>query len=432
MIPVSDAYKAAIKSPSRTDRMTGSITLDNGVVINITDDIIVNNSVTLKEQIVSGDTIEIGTFNTNELNITIYDSGSISRSYANATIIPYYGILLPDGTWENVPLGVFKVDNSYTKRKGHQHMLTAFDCSVNFDREISRHTARQTVKEHIISACQEVAVSISDTFDIDDLPNVSELVTISSSSIQTYRDLIESCTALIGASAKIDRYGKFEIVKIDDKTTEENKYEYDKIISGYERFNIEFFDLRALIKYISTTIDGKNEVFTSTYKLEDEYGRNAVLNIPENPLLKDNGKATHLFEESISLLQTVVLRKADFDFIGDPAIECFDTLGASGGLIDNDRTITVFPTKSVWKYRSKHTINCAHAELTEEKSNSQSGEGSPPTAVAVKDKTDKRIDGIQSDSGNGSSAFFAVGTSRVSIGTMPNQIFKVQFTASEQ
>lgn len=137
MLDVSAAYTAAIKDKNRTDRITGTIKLCDGETINITDDIIVNNSVTLKEQLVSGDTFEIGTFYTNQLDITVYDNNFLSRTYANARITPKYEIQLADGTWESVPLGIFTVDNSLTKRKGSIHKLTAFDDSTKFDVDIS-------------------------------------------------------------------------------------------------------------------------------------------------------------------------------------------------------------------------------------------------------------------------------------------------------
>ena len=100
MLDVSAAYTAAIKDKNRTDRITGTIKLCDGEMINITDDIIVNNSVTLKEQLVSGDTFEIGTFYTNQLDITVYDDNFLSRTYANARITPKYDIQLADGTWK--------------------------------------------------------------------------------------------------------------------------------------------------------------------------------------------------------------------------------------------------------------------------------------------------------------------------------------------
>ena len=96
---------------------------------------------------------------------------------------------------------------------------------------------------------------------------------------------------------------------------------------------------------------------------------------------------------------TIALRRVEFSFNGNPAIECFDTLCGSGGKIDVNRTIAFFPTTLVWKYRGAHKVSCAFAELTDEAtatvlemtlaSNEQS-----KTPVQVKSKTEKRLDGV--------------------------------------
>lgn len=417
MLPVSEAYAKAIKLPNRVDRLTGKIILSDGTSITITDDIVMNNSVTLTEQLVSGNTMEIGTFFTNQLTITVYDEKIQSRSYANAKIVPYYGLQLPDGTWEDIPLGVFKVDNSYTRRKGPRHMLTAFDCSVEFDRDISGHTVTATLQAHIASACKEVGVAMSPDLNLSDFPNADVVVNASSKSIQTYRDLIEWCAALMGASAKIDRYGKFTLIVLDDKT-EGTQYIYDVVIDGDERFGTEFFDLRALTKYVSTTFDGQAYVNTRNNWLNDEQGRNAVVFVPENPLLKDNENAEEIFINSLSTF-TIALRSAEFSFIGNPALECFDTVGVSGGQIDSRGTIAIFPTKLMWKYRGKHSVSCAFAELTEEPSSSEVStiatlalsDNTLPVPVKVRNQTEKRIDGVEGGGSGGVTGTFNVITS---------------------
>lgn len=412
MIPVSETYAEAIKAPYRTDRITGTITFSDGTVIAISDDIIINNSVMLTEQVVSGNTMEIGTFFTNQLGITVYDEDFQSHNYANAKIVPYYGLKLPDDTWEDIPLGEFKVDNSYTKRKGPKHILTAFDCSVEFDRDISAHTATATVQEHIVSACKEVGVEISESLDFFAFPNVDEVVDISSKSIQTYRDMVEWCAALLGASARINRYGKFDLVQLKEKTHEQGGYAADVVISGNERFGTEFFDLRALVKYVSTTFDGQVYVHTTNNVLNDDVGRNAIVFVPENPLLKGKDNARDVFINSLSAFK-IALRRVEFSFIGNPAMECFDTVGANSGQIDVDKNIVFFPTKLVWKYRGKHSVSCAFAELTDEATFSQTakistlaaGDTSLPAPVKVRSQTDKRIDGLQGGSSGGVGKF---------------------------
>ncbi len=410
MLDVSDKYKSAIKALSRTDRMTGTIRLSDGTTIAITDELIINNSVILREQLVKGDVFQIGTFYTNELDIAIYD-GDISRSYANAVITPFYELLLSDSTWEQIPLGTFTVDNSVSVRKGSKRMLKAFDSSIKFDVDIAGYLAvypaNNTVAGHIRNVCLFVGVPLA-TSDMSALPNSEVETDISkSSSVQTCRDVIEHGSALMGCSACITRDNRLEILQLVAKISDENEYIFDAVIGGDERRGTEFFDLRALIKYVHTTINGSAISYTTGYTLSsDELGRNAIVTVDTNPLL-ENLDATDEEKKEVFINSTVsfknVLRQADFSFIGNPAIECFDTIAITGGQIDLNRMLAVFPTKSVWKYRNSHSISCASAELTDESTFISEAvmladETEPiKTPSAVRKKTDKRIDGIQKD-----------------------------------
>lgn len=408
MLDVSAAYTAAIKDKNRTDRIAGTIKLCDGETINITDDIIVNNSVTLKEQLVSGDTFEIGTFYTNQLDITVYDDNFLSRTYANARITPKYEIQLADGTWKSVLLGVFTVDNSLTKRKGSIHKLTAFDDSTKFDVDISAYSGgKKTVQQHIKNLAADVGITLATT-DFSSYPNYNLIVDSTvSSSVQTYRDLIEWCCALMAASARIDRHGKLEIVKLKEKKKTVDGvlvYDADYTVEGFERTGTEFFDLRALTKYFSTTFDGEQYVYANNSTLDDTVARKATLFLPENPLLQSVSDAERktAFETCADTIY-IALRRVEFSFNGNPAIECFDTLCGNGGKIDVNRTIAFFPTSLVWKYRGAHKVSCAFAELTDEATASASEaailvatEASTinKMPVQVKSKMEKRLDGV--------------------------------------
>ena len=409
MLDVSAAYTAAIKDKNRTDRITGTIKLCDGETINITDDIIVSNSVTLKEQLVSGDTFEIGTFYTNQLDITVYDNNFLSRTYANARITPKYEIQLADGTWESVPLGIFTVDNSLTKRKGSIHKLTAFDDSTKFDVDISVYSGgKKTVQQHIKDLAADVGITLVTT-DFSSYPNYDLTVDSTvSSSVQTYRDLIEWCCALMASSARINRYGKLEIVKLKEKKKIVDGalvYDADYTVEGYERTGTEFFDLRALTKYFSTAFDGEPYVYKNhaVLTLPDAAARNATMFIPENPLLQSVSDAERktAFETCVNTIY-IALRRVEFSFNGNPAIECFDTLFGNGGKIDINGTIAFFPTLLVWKYRGAHKVSCAFAELTDEATESASEAAISVVnastinkmPVQVKSKTEKRLDGV--------------------------------------
>ena len=432
MLDVSAAYTAAIKDKNRTDRITGTIKLCDGETINITDDIIVNNSVTLKEQLVSGDTFEIGTFYTNQLDITVYDNNFLSRTYANARITPKYEIQLADGTWESVPLGVFTVDNSLTKRKGSIHKLTAFDDSTKFDVDISVYSGgKKTVQQHIKDLAADVGITLVTT-DFSLYPNYDLTVDSTvSSSVQTYRDLIEWCCALMASSARINRYGKLEIVKLKEKKKIVDGalvYDADYTVEGYERTGTEFFDLRALTKYFSTAFDGEPYVYKNhaVLTLPDAAARNATMFIPENPLLQSVSDAERktAFETCVNTIY-IALRRVEFSFNGNPAIECFDTLFGNGGKIDINGTIAFFPTLLVWKYRGAHKVSCAFAELTDEATESASEAAISVVnastinkmPVQVKSKTEKRLDGV------GKTAFDASGVGKLTATGIGCEIF---------
>ena len=266
-----------------------------------------------------------------------------------------------------------------------------------------RSGGRKTVQQHIKDAAADVGIELATT-DFGAYPNDNLTVDSTiSTEIQTYRDLIEWCCAIMAASARINRYGKLEIVKLKEKTTTVDDaliYDPDYTVEGYERTGTEFFDLRALTKYFSTTFDGEQYVYTNISTLDDSAARKATLYIPENPLLQSLSIETRKSAfQSCADAMTIALRRVEFSFNGNPAIECFDTLCGSGGKIDVNRTIAFFPTTLVWKYRGAHKVSCAFAELTDEAtatvlemtlaSNEQS-----KTPVQVKSKTEKRLDGV--------------------------------------
>ncbi len=401
MLAVSENYTAAVKLPYRTDRISGTIALADGTEIAVSDSNIVNNSVTLREQLVRGDTIEIGTFYTNELDITLYDGDFLTHNYANAEITLFYGVQLAGGAWEDIPLGVFTVDNSLTVRRGANHSLTGFDGSVKYDIDISYYAGGEmAVKEHIAALSADVGIEV-ETTDFSLFPNSDVVVSAAASSaIQTYRDMVEWCCALMGASAKINRYGRLEIVQLKEKVADGGGYLIDYTVEGKERTGTEFFDLRALIKYVSTTFDGEQYVKVRGSTLQDDFGRNATVFVAENPLIRSNPDKQTVFDNVADSLNAV-LRRAEFTFHGNPAVECFDTIGVSGGKVDVGRTLVVFPTSLTWKYRGAHKVNCAFAELTSEGTYSVSAfsAGAGISPVPVKSKTDKRIDDVAAKSG---------------------------------
>mgnify|MGYP006939866045 CR=1 FL=1 len=57
---VSDAYKTAIRARTRTDRVTGTLTLPNGTVLNLDAADLMSGSLTLDNQCVTGEELAFG------------------------------------------------------------------------------------------------------------------------------------------------------------------------------------------------------------------------------------------------------------------------------------------------------------------------------------------------------------------------------------
>ena len=139
--------------------------------------------------------------------------------------------------------------------------------------------------------------------------------------------------------------------------------------------------------------------YKDLHNVSDSAVRNATMFLPENPLLQSVSDRKAAFEACADAIN-IALRRVEFSFNGNPAIECFDTLCGNGGKIDVNRTIAFFPTSLVWKYRGAHKVSCAFAELTDEATVSVSEVATFAAAVAnksplsTKNKTDKRIDDV--------------------------------------
>ena len=92
MYPVSAAYKEAIKQNVRDVKITGTITLKDETVINITDDDIVLGSLYVSEQCVAGEDLEIGNVYASELGLTLTSPPENPYSLDGARIVINFGI----------------------------------------------------------------------------------------------------------------------------------------------------------------------------------------------------------------------------------------------------------------------------------------------------------------------------------------------------
>ena len=86
MYSVSENYKAALQKKIIIDRISGKITLSDGNVINLSDNILVSGALKITHELCGN--YKVGTFNLGCLKIGIYDDNALLRDFSGALAEP--------------------------------------------------------------------------------------------------------------------------------------------------------------------------------------------------------------------------------------------------------------------------------------------------------------------------------------------------------
>lgn len=130
MYPVSEAFLRAVQENTRNYYWTGKITTKSGTVHKFTNRDIVKGSGYISSQCCGSTEIELGTVYSSEMGITIFSE--IDRyTLEDGLIELFYHLRLPDGTYEEVPMGVFEISEANRhirclEIKAYDYMLRGF------------------------------------------------------------------------------------------------------------------------------------------------------------------------------------------------------------------------------------------------------------------------------------------------------------------
>ena len=101
MYPVSQAYKTAIRARTRTDSVTGVLTLKDGTVLPLQPQDLISGSLTLDNQCVTGEELAFGCAYMGQAALSLRTE--LDRySFYGASLVLTYALQLPDGSWETV------------------------------------------------------------------------------------------------------------------------------------------------------------------------------------------------------------------------------------------------------------------------------------------------------------------------------------------
>ena len=404
MYAVSDAFLEAVQKNTRNYYWSGTITTTDGTVYEFGYDDILKGSGYITAQCCGSTEIELGGVYSAELGITIFSE--VDRyTLENAVIELSCFLRLSDGTYEEVPMGIFEV--SEANRTLRCIEITAYDYMLRFEEDFNGFQSTGTAYDFINLCCTACSVEMAQTQgEIEGMANGSETLSIySEDDIETYRDVLYYVAQVLGGFFVINREGKLEL----------RKYGSDPVleITQEQRFSSSFSDFITRYTAISST---NSRTETAEYYAVDPDDA-LTMNLETNPLLQFGLTETReqLLTNILNDLQAVNYVPFDSETIGNPALDLGDILTFSGGQADADQITCI--TSVQYKIGGRQTLKCV---------------GKNPRLASAKSKNDKNISGLLNEIEDAQMGMYTyTNASSYTIGDTDTKVITMEFTASE-
>ena len=366
MYPVSEAFLQAVQENTRNYYWTGQITTKGGTVYPFVYEDIVKGSGYITAQCCGSAEIELGTVYAAEMGITLFSQ--IDRyTLEGAEVRLSYHLRLADGSFEEVPMGIFEV--SEANRTAHCLELKAYDYMLRFEKSFNGFETVGNAYAFLDLCCKACAVDLAHTqAEIEGMPNGTELLSVyPENDIETYRDVLYFVGQVLGGFFCINREGKLELRKYVRSPVME--------VKSRHRFTSSFSDF--ITRYTAVSSTNLRTQTAEYYALEPDDG--LTMNLAVNPLLQFGLEETReqLCRNILNDLSVVSYVPFDSSTIGNPALDLGDVLTFTGGQADGSQTACI--TSSNCRIGGKHTLKCV---------------GKNPRLAQAKSKNDKNISGL--------------------------------------
>lgn len=405
MYPVSDAFLQAVQENTRTYYWTGRITTTSGAVHEFGYTDIVKGSGYISRQCCGSTEIELGTVYSAEMGITLFTQ--IDRyTLEDAKVELFYHLLLPDGTCEEVPMGVYEVSEANRAVKCLE--LKAYDYMLRFEKDFSSSQTTGNVYDLMVLCCLACSVEPAQgRGEIEVMPNGSETLSIySDNDIETYRDVLYYVGQVLGGFFAINREGKLELVKYGSVPVLE--------LGNKHRFSSSFSDF--ITRYTAVSSTNMRTETAEYYALETDDG--LTMNLGVNPLLQFGVDETRkqLCTNILNGLSIINYVPFDSETIGNPALDLGDVLWFSGGQADTGQLSVI--TSMQIKIGGRQTLK---------------GVGKNPRLSQAKSKNDKNISGLLNQIETGKMGIYNyTNASAYTLGDSDTCIISIEFTGKEE
>ena len=404
MYPVSNAFLTAVKANTRKYYWTGQITTTDGTVYDFTQEDIVKGSGYITSQCCGSSEIELGSVYAAEMGISLFSD--IDRyTLPDAVLTLSYHLQLADGSFEEVPMGIFEVSEANRKAKCLE--IKAYDYMLRFEKSFKGFESVGNAYDFMVlcsTACKVELAQERET--IEALPNGAENLSIyPDSDIETYRDVLYYVEQVLGGFFVINREGKLELRKYtaEPVLTVEQKHRFSSSFSDY------------ITRYTAVSSTNMRTQIAEYYALETDDG--LTMNLGVNPILQFGLEETRkqLCENILADISVVNYVPFDTDTIGNPALDVGDILSFSGGQADADKFACI--TSNSIKIGGKQTLKCV---------------GKNPRLAQAKSKNDKNISGLLNQIEAGKIGIHTfTNASAFTVANVDTKIISIEFATTE-
>ena len=211
-------YREAIDAIGRPyNTVTGTIYFSDGTELEISDEILSEDPVSISRQCVDGDRVMFGGVFTDVLKLNLITDVDRYKFFGAKIVLTYeIEIAITEGTsvsyeMESVPLGIFYVADA--ERPSDEINLTAYDSMTLLDKELGTLQISGNAWAVLNQVSQDCDYPLAFTEqDLANFPNYDHSVTCSSDNgIKTYRDVVKTVCQMLGCFALDDREGNLKL-----------------------------------------------------------------------------------------------------------------------------------------------------------------------------------------------------------------------------
>ena len=364
MYDVPKEYQVAIRSPTRTDRLAGKLTLADGSTIELTDSAVIAGSLSVDNQCVSGQELAFGGVYMGQASLQLRTQLSSAAFYDAALEIDYQ-LRLPDGSWYTLPVGRYTVAEA--ERSAAVVSLTAYDHMLKLQRSLSGSVLLGDAYAMLAQIAEACGVELGQTEEeINALsPNAALQRQLDSSyHVSTWRDCAGAVAQLLAGFATFDRLGRLVVRQFGESpcvTLAENA-----------RTSAKISDFSC--HYAALTIETGDDAYTAG--TEGDTG--LEMTISDMPLA-ESGLASvkqEICDALYKKLHALDYTPATVTLPGDPALELGDRLA----LPTQTAAPETLVTHLVWKFRAAETLK---------------GVGKNPYLAGAATRTDPQLRSLQ-------------------------------------